>query len=107
MYKQCELRNRLLKWARSSFVPRPLPDFIWRLWRKQIKSGSGLGTRLGKVALKLKVFAAPSSHSTRFELAIRIFPFPPPGCGLSIITGMDYWNGLTDLICTKSHFYGL
>ena len=38
-----------------SLVPRPLPDFISQLWRKnrkiflhscEIKSGSGLGTRL-------------------------------------------------------------
>ena len=32
-----------------SLVPRPLPDFISQPWRKcEIKSGSGLGTRLGK-----------------------------------------------------------
>ena len=37
----------------GSLVPRPLPDFISQLWRKieflhscEIKSGSGLGTRL-------------------------------------------------------------
>ena len=35
----------------TSLVPRPLPDFILQLWRKighgcEIKSGSGLGTRL-------------------------------------------------------------
>ena len=34
-----------------SLVPRPLPDFISQPWRKihgcEIKSGSGLGTRLG------------------------------------------------------------
>ena len=32
--------------VRSSLVPRPLPDFISQPW---IKSGSGLGTRLGKI----------------------------------------------------------
>ena len=34
----------------SSLIPRPLPDFILQLWRKigscEIKSGSGLGTKL-------------------------------------------------------------
>ena len=35
-----------------SLVPRPLPDFISQPWRKigcEIKSGSGLGTRLRRV----------------------------------------------------------
>ena len=40
--------------AKPSLVPRPLPDFISQPWRKiflhgcEIKSGSGLGTRLGE-----------------------------------------------------------
>ena len=40
----------------SSLVPRPLPDFISPLWNFlhscEIKSGSGLGTRLTRVIMK-------------------------------------------------------
>ena len=47
----------LLKWGDGSLVPRPLPDFISQLGRKflsflhscEIKSGSGLGMRLGRL----------------------------------------------------------
>ena len=46
----------LIVTERSSLVPRPLPDFISLLWSflhsREIKSGSGLGTRLTKIILK-------------------------------------------------------
>ena len=42
--------------TRFSLVPRPLPDFISLLWcflhNYEIKSGSGLGTRLTRVIMK-------------------------------------------------------
>ena len=56
----------------SSLVPRPLPDFISQPWRKiflhscEIKSGSGLGTRLGRqsgVAGEGRVVGIPKFYS--------------------------------------------
>ena len=44
------------KWI-LDLVPRPLPDFISQQWRKigcEIKSGSGLGTRLMNTSMRVK-----------------------------------------------------
>ena len=58
-----------LKNGIGSLIPRPLPDFISQPWRKigcEIKSGSGLGTRLLDRGEKLKTKCRGTRTSITF-----------------------------------------
>ena len=74
-HRYTRVRNAVtLVWGSLSLVPRPLPNFISQPWRKiscEIKSGSGLGTRLGLAPIRnccyklLKPFSG--AHGLRYN----------------------------------------